>query len=315
MQHESLSPYTRESGDGGVTGTKTAQSQFAQRLRGVLSRINARTREAVVEDDIFLLTEDTEALVDDVPEDVFNTSTRRARVLAFLGWLRKQLDDHFLTVVTEDSNQFINRAYRKGIRDAISELRDENVLLQSAEIDDITNRPIHASALRNLYTRTYENLESVRDSVAQSVRDVLVEGFAEGKNPRDLARKITDRVDSIGKHRATLVARSEIINAHSEAMLNQYESVDSQADVDITLQHGDWQATPDNRTCEFCSRLSGTALRFSEMRGERVEFRGQVYRLKPPAHPNGRCTILPNVGGDVTERLENRLPASFTLLT
>jgi len=185
-------------------------------------------------------------------------------------------------------------------------------LVRSEDLDDVLSRPIHARTLRRLATRTYENLESVTEDMVPAVREELVEGFAEGDNPTTIARRIRGRVDSIGKHRSTMVARSEIINAHSEGSVNQYEQVAESEGLDIGLRHGEWQATPDDDTCAFCLRLSGATLTFSEMRSEMVEFRGQVYRLMPPAHPNGRCVILPTIGVDTDElpELETRVPGT-----
>jgi len=88
--------------------------------------------------------------------------------------------------------------------------------------------------------------------------------------------------------------------------------VSERQDIDIGLRHGDWQATPDNRTCAFCRRLSGATLSFDEMQNTRVRFRGQVYRLQPPSHSNGRCAILPSLGVDSDELppLEERVPGT-----
>jgi len=309
---EALAPYRRENGTGGPTNTFTVQRRFAQRLRGVLSRINARIREAIDENDLFDLRGEALEDVEDVPEDTFNFPTSQAKVAGFLAWLRDQLDSGFLGVVGPDSNEFVRQAYATGLRNAQRNLSDLDIAFESEAIDDILSRPIHRTALQTLYTRTYENLVSVRDDVAQAVRDELVTGLTEGENPREIGRTLTDRVDSIGKHRATMIARSETINAHSEATLNQYEQTRDDADVDIGLQHGDWQATQDTQTCPFCRRLSGETLTFREMRNTAVQFRGQVYRLKPPAHPNGRCTILPALGVDPgsLDPLEERVPGN-----
>jgi len=69
MSTEALSPYTRAWGTGGPTGTFTHSKQFAQRLRGVLSRINARIREAIIERDLFnLQTESLETRYEESDE-------------------------------------------------------------------------------------------------------------------------------------------------------------------------------------------------------------------------------------------------------
>jgi SPP1 gp7 family putative phage head morphogenesis protein len=281
----------------------------------VLGRINARIREAVIEDDLFGLRD--EALVDDVPEEMFDFPTTQRRVRGFLRWLRQQLDNEFLEVVGPDANQFIEAAYVAGIENVHRQLSDLDVAFERTDPDNLLPQAFHRSALQTLFTRTYENLVSVRDDVAQAVRDELVEGFAQGQNPTDIARNITNRVDSIGKHRATLIARSEVMNAHSEGTLSRVEELNQSVENEIRTGHGEWDTAEDARVCPFCRAVNGTEFRVSEMRGTTVLFArdGQTYRLKPPAHPNGRCNIRVIVGGGIDRPLRDRLPASVQQVT
>jgi hypothetical protein len=311
--HEALSPYTFERSDKAPTNTFTTQKQFAQRLRGVLSRINARIREAIDEKDLFGLRD--EALVDDVPEDTFDFPTDSAKATAFLQWLREQLDSEFLGLVGPDQNQFIRAAYLTGIRNAQDQLSDLDIAFTREDATSVVSRPIHRASLQELYTRTYENLVSVRDDVAQAVRDELVTGFTEGRGPRDIARDITGRVDSIGKHRATMIARSETINAHTTSTVNTIEEINRDADFDVAAGHGTFDAAMDARTCPFCRRLNGTPLRPSEMRSGVVQFRGDIYRLGPPSHVQGRCGVRVMVGSSIDEPLSERLPAEITVVS
>jgi hypothetical protein len=285
----------------------------------VLSRINARLREAIIKRDLFNLR--TEALVDDVPEEVFATDKRRTAMLGFLNWLRDQLDNDFLTVVTEDTNQFLRKSYAAGIRNVASQIDDANISVAPSDVNEVLGRPFHQAELRTLYSRTYENLQSVRDDVAQAVRDELLEGFTEGENPTKIARRLTDRVNSIGKHRATMIARSEVMNAYSSGTLKRVEELNEErpetADGQLVTSHGEWDAAMGQpNTCAFCRAINGTPLKASEMATTTVQFRGDVYRLAPPAHPNGRCNIRVSIGpGEITESLDERLPAEVTVLT
>jgi len=313
---EALSPYTFDRSERAPTNTFTHQQQFAQRLRGVLSRINARIREAIEENSLFDFRQ--EALVDNPPSEIFETENNRTKLRGFLAWLREQLNDEFLTVVGPDRNQFIRAAYIVGLRNAHGQLDDLDVSFVR-DTEQLLSRPIHISALRELYTRTYENLVSVRDDVAQAVRDELLEGFQEGRGARDIARDLTDRVDSIGKHRATMIARSEIINAHSTGTIKRAQELNRDADAEIAAGHGEWDAAMDSRTCDFCRALNGTQFRLDEMDSLSVSvtgslpeaFVGRTFRLKPPAHPNGRCNIRLIVGSEITDSSDDRLPAGI----
>jgi len=312
--------YRRPDGTFGPTRTASLQRQFAERLRGVLGRINARIREAIVEDDLFNLQDDneSEALVDDVPEQVFDFPTDESRIRGFLRWLREQLDNNYLTVVGENSNQFLRAAYAAGIRNVHRQLSEQDIAFERTDAGDLLPQPIHSSSLQTLFTRTFENLVSVRDDVAQAVRDELVTGFTEGQNPREIARSLTNRVDSIGKHRSTLIAGSEVINAHTEGKLSRVEQLNRDAENEIATGHGEWDAAMGSpRTCPFCRAVNGVALRPSEMRGTVVVFArdGQTYRLAPPAHPSGRCNVSIRVGSNITKPLSERLPPEVTLVS
>lgn len=312
--HDTLSPYTRPSGSGGPTQTFTVSKRFAQRLRGVLSRINAAIRRGIIEADIFNLQEESDTLEVDDPGPFDTDSTARMQT-RFMMWLREQLNSEFLTVVGPDRNQFIEKAYLAGLRNANSQLRDLDISFVPEGATSVVDRPIHQSALRELFTRTYENLESVTSDVADAVRDELVEGFTKGHNPRKIARSLTDRVDSIGKHRATMIARSEVINAHSESTLTRVDEIQEDVGGTLSTTHGEWDAAEDSRVCPFCRALDGVRLETSEMRATVVNFRGQTYRLKPPAHVNGRCAVGLRVGGEITTPLEERLPAQVQIVS
>ncbi len=217
-----LASYTRDSGYG-PTRTKTTTRRLEQRLRGVLQRINSAIRRGIVEQDIFGLTEQSDTLEVDDPGP-FRTSSGPTTRAKFVQWLKTQLDSEFLTVVGRNRNQYIRRAYSEGIRLATSQLRGD-VDLATVDVEELVQQRRFDTGLRTLFRRTYSNLESVTEDVTTAVRDELLEGFEKGENPTKIARRLTDRVDSIGKHRATMIARSETINAHTEGFLDRTEQV------------------------------------------------------------------------------------------
>jgi SPP1 gp7 family putative phage head morphogenesis protein len=314
--YDCLSPYTREPGSGGPTPTFSVQKRFAQQLRGVLSRINAAIRRGVIENDVFNLEEEADTLAVDELE-VFETDSNPQKIAQFTQWLRNQLDSNYLTVVGPDRNEFVERAYLAGIRSANGKLRDLDVSFQVPDSNSLVNRNLHQSALQELYTRAYENLQSVRDDMVTEVRDTLLEGFREGENPRKIAKRLTDRVDSIGKHRSTMIARSEIMRAHTVSTLNRMDETQEEFDDDSVLAatHGEWNDANDTRVCPFCRRIDDTRLTTEEMRGNAVSFRGQIYRLSPPSHPQCRCGLQIRVSPPIEDDLEERLPAEVTLVS
>jgi uncharacterized protein with gpF-like domain len=314
--HDTLQSYTRDSEAWGQSNTKTAQKRFAQQLRGVLGRINAAIRRGIIEDDVFELQDsNTDTLAVDDPGP-FETESNPQKVTQFIAWLREQLETNYLTVVGPDRNQWVRMAYVEGIRHTHRELSELDVSF--SDPDSILPNAVHQRALQQLYNRTYENLQQISSDLVDDVRLTLLEGFREGRNPSDIARTLTDRVDSIGKYRSTLIARSEVMNAHSTSTLNRIDEVNETTDAEIAVSHGEWSTAKDARVCAFCRALDGTAFNTQEMRETTVEvtasltddgnFAGNTFRLKPPAHPQGRCRILPQIGADITGSLNDRLP-------
>ena len=102
-----------------------------------------------------------------------------------------------------------------------------------------------------------------------------------------IARRLTDRVDKIGKTRATAFARTESINAHTTATLQRYEQLGVEevgVEPEVRIE-----TAGDAAVCEQCQDAAG--------RGPWPidEFRQSPYR--PPLHVNCRCTVLPVVSG------------------
>lgn len=293
---DTLASYTRD-GDYGPAQIKTATVRFEQRLRGVLGRINAAIRRGIIEDDVLNLSGDRDTLAVDDPGP-FDTDDSRAAIGRFIQWLREQLDEELLTVVGQESNPFIMAGYAQGLRAAGKELKELDVPIDQLDIEEAVTEGRFSRPLQTLFTRTYGNLESISDAVVSDVRDTLLEGYREGLGPREIARNLTNRVDSVGKHRATVLARSEMMNAWSEAYLDRTEAVQEDSDVDIGVSHSEWMTAGDSRVCPVCRPLDGRIFTISEMRTRTFDIGGQTFRLSPPAHPQCRCALSVVVGFD-----------------
>lgn len=278
------------------TRTTTLRRRYAQRLRGAFADINTKIREGVRDRDVFRLS--SEALADDIPPIQFETDDRK--VDAFMHWLRQQQESDILTVIEQDQNTFVRSAYGRGLQHAQTELRKEGVEIPVEELQDVFNLPVHQETLQILYTRNYEALQGITNEVAKQIADELTTGFSQGWNPRKMAREITDRVDSIGKTRATTLARTEIINAHSEATLNRYE----QLGVDGVTIKAELTTAGDRRVCPLCKAREGKTVTIEEARSETFRYEADddeppslsgTYRIRPPIHPSCRCSWLPVV--------------------
>jgi SPP1 gp7 family putative phage head morphogenesis protein len=279
------------------TSTTALRRRYAERLRGRWSDVNTEIRAGVAErDELGFEPRRVEALssddVEPVPAFEFETNQRKRR--AFEAWFREQVESHVLNFAPKFGNEFIRSAYGSGLRYAESRLREAGVSVATpgGEAGNITpsfDVPIHKKSLERLYTRAYENLQGITDDTAVAISETLTESFADGVNPREAADRLTDRVNSIGKARSTVLARTEVINAHSTATLDRYE----RQGVDGVTTRTEWSATNDSRTCPICERLDGEVRSVEETRSETFEFDGREYNVKPPCHAQCRCALLP----------------------
>lgn len=270
------------------THTQTVRTRYGQRLRGQLGHLNAAIRDGIIEDDVFFLqNENPEQPSQQQP---YQFPTDQGQIRAFMDWFRKQVQKGFLSVVDPRKNVFIQAAYEQGVKGARAKLT-----VEGPEPD--FELPAHKRALRELFTRNYKLLREVSDDMARDVRDSLVEGLRDGHHSSKIAREITNRVDKVGKHRATLIARTEVINAYSEGSLHQYEQVDVEG---VTVQ-SELLTAQDDRVCDLCEAIADMgAFSLSEMRTKTLKLHGQVVNPKPPIHPRCRCTIIPVTEGSAT---------------
>lgn len=141
---------------------------------------------------------------------------------------------------------------------------------------------VDKDALRAIVDRTSRDVVSrARPLSAQAdaaMRSTLVKGVAIGDHPESAAREMLTRVQGAfdgGLHRARVIARTEMLDAHRTA---------SRAQQDRLVQQGvvtawEWIATLDRRTCPSCLSMHGTTHPPSV--------------AGPLDHQQGRCDRLP----------------------
>ncbi|MWG34830.1 phage head morphogenesis protein [Halomarina oriensis] len=260
------------------TQSKTLRERYARKLRGRYAAINTELRAGVRDRDAFGLSSDGEALardIDRIPSYRFETDDRKHA--EFMAWLRQQLDNGVLQTIGQGENEYVRTAYEKSIRHADAALDEQGLDVPEGGLQAAFNAPIHEDALALLYQRNYEGLKGINEEVAKQISRTLAEGFSQGYSPRKMAAELTDRIDSIGKTRATTLARTEVINAHAEGTLNRYE----QAGVEQVTADVEFLTAQDRRVCAVCASLGGSRYTIGEARGV------------IPVHPRCRCAWLP----------------------
>lgn len=266
------------------TRTTTLRRRYAQRLRGQFGALSAEIRDGVMAGHLHgNAPKDPEG----IPEFEFERDARK--VAAFQDWFERQADATVLEVIGEDDNPFIRTSYERGLEHALENLRDVDAVQEGLRVEAVFNLPPNQDALQLLYTRNFQQLEGITNAVSQQLSRELTRGFQEGWSPTRTARELTDRVDKVGKTRSTVLARTETINAHSEATLNMYEEAGAEG---VQLE-AEFQTAEDDRVCPICEALEGRVFSIDEARSKQLTVAGRDVTPKPPVHPQCRCTLLP----------------------
>jgi len=294
--------------------TRNRREEFLRAIRRRFRRVRGAVRRWLgYEEDVFgLRTDGGQPAPDDLDDDapqVYRFQTREENIGAFLRWLGDVVEDEVLEPVGKRAQQrgdhwtapLLRASFAQGWKQARARLRQAGVAVGPEPPDDeLIQRIVPRRALEEIYTRTYRNLETVTSQTARPTREVLAQSLAEGVNPREAARRLTDEIESIQRTRGEVFARTETLSAYTEATISRYE----RAGVD-TVRHGEWSDSSDSRVCPICSSLDGREIPMTGIRDATFTFEPDEdqpdslageYSLAPPAHPNGRCVLLPVIG-------------------
>lgn len=225
-------------------------------------------------------------LTANAPDDVeppaqpfdFDVDPSRAR-RRFGDWLDEQLERGVLEATEVDvvengehyTARYVRRAYERGLIDADRRLDAAGFSSSGVAVEAATNLPVHDDALRAIYNRTYDGLEGITEDTGDAIRRELTRGVASGEGPRTIARQVADEVDDVGRVRATVLARTEVANAYTEATTNRYERMGVREVELLTFD-----------PCTVCESVAADN-----------PYPIDAMPVRPPVHPNCRCTLAP----------------------
>lgn len=262
------------------TRTTTIRQRFEQEASRRFRKLKGRIRQQIIELDGFGLKAN---------RGRFEFTRSDEKVASFMEWLRTAQREEILEVrqgVPQNvaarqawTSLYIESAYQKGIAQAGARLRKAGARVDDRWINSAFNRPIHADRVGLAYIRAYDQLEGITQAMDQQISRELAQGLAEGLNPTEIARRINNRVDKIGRTRARVLARTETISAHSEGSLNAYQ----EAGVEGVDVEAEFATAGDARVCPECEALEGETRPLDKARG------------LIPVHPNCRCAWIPVV--------------------
>lgn len=278
--------------------TITLRQQFMADVTRRFRELKKAIRKAVVDNDVFGLVENgptsISILAASQPRQ-FAFSRSDQKVDLFMKWLDEAQKEGILAeVVSREgvhkgtqpwTNKYIYTAYQKGINRARQELKSKGYDVPTATgltprgrspVTVAMNRPFHAERVALLYTRTFNELKGITAAMDQQISRTLAQGLAEGRNPLDIAKMLTERVDKIGITRARTLARTEVIAAHHRATIGEYREWGAEG---IRIM-AEW-LTAGGGVCELCAPMQGKIFSLDEIEG------------MIPFHPNCRCVAIP----------------------
>lgn len=279
-------------------------------IRDVNRRFNAVKRDihqSIIDNDCFGIQPDVPRILTALPNKTFEFKQSVDKIAGFMRWLEEQEQLGILELVYRPgfasptngvpwAHLYIDSAYHRGLRNAESWLQRAKYGIPTIEtlpggIRRAMRQPIHAQRIAVIYSRTYEDLKSVtqvmnaqiRRKITDGLTTGLARGLAEGKSPRVIARElfkdVANRVDKIGIVRARAIARTEVLNAHNDAQMAEYQQAEKYLGepmmVDVNLG---------GNPCEICIDLEA---------GGPYELTRAMGQL--PAHPNCVCVHIPVV--------------------
>lgn len=207
------------------TRTLTLRNKAVSEINRRFKQLNRLIVESVKENKIFV--DNAKAL----KKEEFIFLRDGDKLKKFDAWLQGAIAEIILSgsVQKDDSNinwllAYIDTAYRKGVKKSTSLMQQrlgKNVI---PDLPNLVNLPPHARAMELIFTRDFDQLKGITDTMSQQISYVISEGILQGENPNDMAKRITDRVEKIGITRAKLLARTEVINAFNLARINNVDA-------------------------------------------------------------------------------------------
>ena len=295
------------------TRTITLRRNFARQMRVRFTKVIRAIQDALVNKDVLGLTEQRQTVTrfsgysSGLGYRAFDFPTADAKINAFMDWLREMVDSEILEVSTRQrlgqsinvawTNVFIEDAYKRGVLRATYEMRrsqfpNVGTLESRGGMSAVLGGPIHADRLGILFTRTFNDLKGITDAMDNQISRVLTQGMADGDGPRLLARKLRHVISGMGENlgitdtlgryipaqrRAEILARTETIRAHHQAMVQEYRNFGL---VGVRVQ-AEFKTAGDDRVCPQCQPLEGNFFTLDEIQN------------MIPVHPQCRCIALP----------------------
>lgn len=272
--------------------TSMIRRAFIAETKQRMAELRKAIWQLIVVEDAFGLADKQQSTI----KTLLNTNAQDYKFLtddkkleAFAEWLDGQVKGKVLSLGKGGSPwtaKYVESAYRQGIVRAYTDTNQRKMKKPIAGltgtrqdfINSSFNAPEALAKVRLLATRSFEAMKGVTDAQKTQMNRILADGMAHGRGPAKIARDMVDRIDTLTRSRALTIARTEVINAHTEGQLDTFEALG----VKELGVFAEWLTAGDDRVCPQCQSLEGKVYNMKEARG------------LIPAHPNCRCCWIPS---------------------
>jgi len=294
------------------TRTTSLRAAWVSEMNKRFRRLRGLINQAIVEQDCFGMM----SVYIPLAHRAFAFPRTSDKIAGFMKWIDQQVQNGILQVGDISqigksidgawTNKYVYDSYKRGVIRARYELDKNGFKVPSMEatggIGASMSTPFHMDRVGALYTRVFTGLKGITDTMDQQISQVLGEGLINGDHPRLLARKLNSVIsgqgrqslgitDSLGRsispeRRARMLARTEVIRAHHQAVVQEYENWKVEG-VNVMAE---WVSAGYN-VCPECQDLEvGGPYTLEEVRD------------MLPAHPDCRCTTIPVKVEDVSKK-------------
>lgn len=232
------------------TRTATLRSRAVSEISRRYNQVDRLVRESIVTNKIFV---DNARALDGRDFVFLRDPDKLAR---FDVWLDQILAELILQGTANPTSSELNwllmyfkDAYARGVKKTNNNLANTVGRNQIPIRVDVFGIPYHIDRVAFLFSRDFTQLSGITEAVSQQLNLHLSQGLLQGQSPRTIAKTLSDRIDKIGKTRANLLARTEIINAHNLGAINEGKALEDIIGEEVVYAwdtSGDGKVRPDH---------------------------------------------------------------------
>ena len=176
--------------------------------------------------------------------------------------------------------QYIQREYKLGINEAQRLVELANTRVANKSIFDKLRKKVNIKATRNnlfgtlkdaereLLERTKIFSKRTLSRITTDINQILTKGYTDGKGINIVASTITKRFNQLETWEAKRIARTEIHNAHNNAVMKTYET--------LGVEYTQWIAADDDRTRESHVEVDREIIRLGDTYSNGLAYPGDT---------------------------------------